>query len=228
VFPPAGFRKGTLNDLYFQAVAVRPRCGPRTVTQPHSPAIGKIHFARLRRKSQYSHGPTVNILYYIGVPDARVPRSFFFPARLGPVCVWADLVLKFVALNLRSEPSPQALARGRPLRRRPHGDPVLASGFTTARLLRAISPVLVSACRVRSPSNKLAWCAVLLRGRADSVNLEQTTTRCRRSMGTRTRRRTRALSPLLSLTAGRRAHLASRPSASARGASNQFRRRAWP
>ena len=60
------------------------------------------------------------------------------------VCVWADLALKFVARKSRSETVATGPGRGASAASAPHGDPVLAFGFTLA-CYGAISLVLVSA-----------------------------------------------------------------------------------
>jgi hypothetical protein len=60
------------------------------------------------------------------------------------VCVWANLVLKIVARKSRSETVATDPARGASAASAPHGDPVLAFGFTLA-CYGAISLVLVSA-----------------------------------------------------------------------------------
>ena len=60
------------------------------------------------------------------------------------VCVWADLVLKFVARKSRSETVATGPGRAASAASAPHGDPVLAFGFTLA-CYGAISLVLVSA-----------------------------------------------------------------------------------
>ena len=60
------------------------------------------------------------------------------------VCVWADLVLKFVGRKSRSETVATGPGRGASAASAPHGDPVLAFGFTLA-CYGAISLVLVSA-----------------------------------------------------------------------------------
>jgi hypothetical protein len=60
------------------------------------------------------------------------------------VCVWADLVLKFLARKSGSETVATGPGRGAPAASAPHGDPVLAFGFILA-CYGAISLVLVSA-----------------------------------------------------------------------------------
>jgi len=60
------------------------------------------------------------------------------------VCVWADLVRGFVARKSRSETVATGPGRGASAASAPHGDPVLAFGFTLA-CYGAISLVLVSA-----------------------------------------------------------------------------------
>jgi len=60
------------------------------------------------------------------------------------VCVWADLVLKFVARKSRSETVATGPGRGASAASAPHGDPVLEFGFTLA-CYGAVSLVLVSA-----------------------------------------------------------------------------------
>jgi len=60
------------------------------------------------------------------------------------VCLWADLMLRFVARKSRSETVATGPGRGASAASAPHGDPVLAFGFTLA-CYGVISLVLVSA-----------------------------------------------------------------------------------